>query len=107
LVTQVLKNEAGQIGCVVAFGTKHLKIMTRQPLDIIVQNYEHLSQFGLPMATRFDLDSLTALPWTTQFFGCWKGYRSPIIGRLTADYIMDYAFKMLRRGSVPAPKVIS
>lgn len=104
LVTQVRKNnETHAYACAVVFGTKHLKIMRRQYLDIIVQNHEDITAFGLGMATRFDLDSPVLLPWTSQFFGCWRGKRSPVIGSLTADYVKDYAFKMLRRGSVPSP----
>ena len=100
LVTQVLRNQdTGELACVLAFGTKHLKIMARQHLDIIVQNSSDIPRFGLGMATRFDLDSRVSLPWTSQFFGCWTGFATPIIGRLTEPYIRDYAFKMLARGS--------
>jgi hypothetical protein len=103
LVTRVLKADdaPGEYACEVVFGTKHLKIMQRQFLDVIVQNHEHMTDFGLAMATRFDLDSHATLPWTPQFFGCWRGKRSPVIGSLTSDYVKDYAFKMLRRLSVP------
>jgi hypothetical protein len=100
LVTRVLRDEEGSIGCTVVFGTKKLKIMTRQHLDIIVGKSEDISQFGLAMATRFDLDSPVDLPWTPDFFGCWTRKKSPVIGKLTVEYIKDFAFKMLRRGSV-------
>ncbi len=102
VVTRVQKdNRSDAYACTVIFGTKNLKIMQRQFLDIIVQNHEDITAFGLGMATRFDLDSPVTLPWTPQFFGCWSGKRSPVIGHLTEVYIKDYAFKMLRRGSVP------
>jgi hypothetical protein len=104
LVTQVRQNaDTGAHACVVVFGTTHLKVIQRQHLDIIVQNHEDVTAFGLAMPTRFDLDSPVLLPWIPQFFGCWRGRPSPIIGSLTADYVRDYAFKMLRRGSVPRP----
>jgi hypothetical protein len=80
-VTQVRKdNDSDAHACAVVFGTKNLKIMQRQFLDIIVQNHEDILAFGLAMATRFDLDHPVSLPWTPEFFGCWTGKRSPVIG---------------------------
>ena len=100
LVVQVLRGaKTGQIACRVAYGTKKLKIVQRGHLDLIVQNSEHLSQLGLGMATRFDLDLMAVLPWGTEFFGCWGGYPSPLIGSLTEVYIKEYAFLMMRRRS--------
>ena len=100
LVTQVLRGEqTGRFACRVAFGTKKLKIVQRSHLDLIIQNSEHLDQLGLGMATRFDLDLIAFLPWGVEFFDCWTGYRSPIIGSLTEDYIREYAFLMMRRES--------
>jgi hypothetical protein len=100
LVTKLLQNdETGEFACVVAFGTKHLKVMQRSHLDIIVQNAVDIPLMGLAMATRFDLDSALPLPWSAQFFGCWSGMHTPILGRLTQEYIKDYAYKMLARGS--------
>jgi hypothetical protein len=102
LVTQVQQNrETESYACAVVFGTKQLKLTRRGHLDIIIQNHEDIIAFGLGMATRFDLDSPVRLPWSTQFFGCWSGRRSPVIGHLTIEYVRDYAFKMLKRGSVP------
>ncbi|MEJ0093836.1 MAG: hypothetical protein WDN46_10445 [Methylocella sp.] len=77
-----------------------MKITQRFHLDIIVQNTSDIELVGLKMATRFDLDSITRLPWTPEFFGCWAGRAHPRIGALTEVYIRDYAFKMLARGSV-------
>lgn len=101
LVLTVLEDEkSGMFACEVAFGTKNLKLMQRQHLDLIIQNAAHLRQFGLYRATRFDLDQKVILPWTSEFFGCWDGYSTPVIGALTEDYLRDYAFLMLRRQSV-------
>ena len=86
--------------CEVAFGTKNLKLMQREQLDLVIQNASHIRQFGLERATRFDLDLIIALPWTAEFFGCWRGYTSPVIGSLTSEYIKEYAYQMLRRKSV-------
>ncbi len=66
---------------------------------MIVQSVSDLNRMGLPVATRFDLDSHVDLPWTPEFFGCWSGKSSLVIGRLTGDYLIEYAFKMLRRRS--------
>jgi hypothetical protein len=101
LVTQILQaEETGEIACAVMFGTTTLKIVKRSHLDVIIQNASHMQQCGLRKATRFDLDSVVALPWTPEFFGCWTGFAHPKIGALTECYIRDFAFKMLKRHSV-------
>lgn len=100
-MTAVSQNQSdGMFACQVAFGTKNLKLMQRQHVDLIVQNATSLRQFGLYRATRFDLDFVVVLPWTPEFFGCWDGYSTPVIGSLTEEYIKDYAYLMLRRKSV-------
>ena len=100
LVLDVLKGEtSGKIALRIAYGTKNLKIQQRKGIDIIIQNHGHLSEIGLPMATRFNLDSenIVILPWTDEFFGCWSGYSQPQIGRLLETYIKDYAYAMMTR----------
>lgn len=99
LVTTVLQNaESGQYACEVAFGTKHLKL-ERRHLDLIIQHAAHLNQFNLGMATRFDLDNLATLPWNDEFFGCWRGFSSPVLSSLTEDYVKEYAYIMMQRKS--------
>lgn len=100
LVIQVIEWEDGTKGCVVVFGTKHLKLAKRLHLDIIVGNSADIEQFGLSVATRFDLDSPVPLPWHPDAFGCWSGRSHPRIGTLSEKFIRDYAFKMLSRRSV-------
>lgn len=91
--------KSGAVACRLAYGTKNLKFVQRKDLDLIVQNAADLNAIGLPMATRFDLDekNLATLPWTTEFFGCWGGYRHPRIGALTLDYVKNYAYVMALR----------
>lgn len=101
LVMAVFQEQSSKaFACHVAFGTKNLKLLDRQHLDVIVQNAAHLRQFGLYIATRFDLDYTITLPWTEEYFGCWNGFRSPTIGKFTEDYIKDFAYLMMRRQSV-------
>ena len=98
LVLAVLQEEnTGAFACHVAFGTKNLKLLQRQHLDLVVQNFRDLDHLGLHRATRFDLDQKVTLPWTEEFFGCWEGQSTPVIGALTENYLRDYAFLMLRR----------
>jgi len=78
----------------VAIGTKNLKFPERQNIDLIVQNSRLISEFGLAMATRFDVEQWVILPWTTEFFGCWSNRTTPIIGRLSGDSLTDFAWKM-------------
>lgn len=100
LVKAVVEYEDGEKGCLVYFGTKHLKVFKRQGWDVIVQNAGDIAQFGLAMATRFDLDSEEPLPWHPDFFGCWRGKPTLRLGELSADYITEYLWAMNRRGSV-------
>jgi hypothetical protein len=86
--------------CRVAYGTKILKIIKRQAVDLIIQHQGDLDQIGLPRPTRFDLDRIVTLPWGEPFFGCWTGYPTPKIGSLTEKYIREYAFLMMKRQSV-------
>jgi hypothetical protein len=100
LVLAVFRGKtSGLILCRVAFGTKTLKTAQRRRLDVIIQNFEELKAIGLPTATRFDLDpgNLADLPWTPEFFGCWKGFKHPRIGALTEKYQKDYAYAMMLR----------
>jgi hypothetical protein len=103
LVVKVLRGKtSGKIYCNIAYGTKQLKITKRGKVDLIIQNANHISQLGLARATRFDLDCVaTELPWNEEFFGCWSGKSSPIVGALTENYIREYAYLMLRRGLAP------
>jgi hypothetical protein len=69
-------------------------------VDLIVQHTPHVHQMGLARPTRFDLDCVATVPWNEQFFGCWTGNTSPVIGTLTEDYIKEYAYLMMKRASV-------
>jgi len=98
MVIAVLQGKkSGHFACRVAYGTKKLKIVQRQHLDVIIQNAGHLRQFGLGRATRFDLDYVSSLPWLSDFFGCWSNYPTPVIGALTEIYIREFAYLMMRR----------
>jgi hypothetical protein len=98
LITQVLRGKkTGAFACRVAYGTKILKIIQRQTIDLIIQHPPDLAQIGLPRPTRFDLDRVILLTWEPPFFDCWKGYPSPKIGSLTEFYIREYAFLMMKR----------
>jgi hypothetical protein len=98
LVVAVLKGKrTGNFSLRVAYGTKILKIIKRQTIDLIIQNPQDV---GLPRPTRFDLDRVILLPWGPPFFGFWSGYATPKIGSLTETYIREYAFVMMKRASV-------
>ena len=100
LVLRVWQNaQEGLLACEVAFGTKNLKTWSRLDKDIIIQNYNDLDDCGLAVATRFDMDpsNRATLPWTTEFFGCWTGKRSPRIGALPTDYQKEVAFILMKQ----------
>lgn len=102
LVTAILQNQrTGERRVRVAYGTTVLKFPTRGHLDLYIQNAADLAFFGLGRATRFDMDFLATLPWSPEFFGCWTGNSSPVISRLTEDYIKQYAYVLMTRGFKP------
>jgi hypothetical protein len=87
----------GAYACKIIYGTKELKIIKRGAVDLIIQHTLHVKQLGLTRPTRFDLDCVATLPWNEDFFGCWPGYQSPVLGALTEEYIREYAFLMIKR----------
>lgn len=97
VITVFQGKRSGAFACRVAYGTKTLKIIKRQTVDLIIQQPDEV---GLPRPTRFDLDRILDLPWGLPFFGCWPGYSSPKIGALTEKFIREYAFIMIKRQSV-------
>lgn len=78
--------EAGTAEVEVAYGTTTLKLDTR-PYDLIISKAFEMDSCGLYRATRFDLDRLVWLPWTTDWFEIRHGYSSPTIGKLTDEAI--------------------
>ena len=103
LVTKVFQDdETGRYACEIAYGTKTLNAVARGDKDLIIQNYSHLDEMGLPVATRFNLDlnKRVVLEWNESNFKPWSGYKTPRIGQLTLHYQKDYAWMMGKRGGV-------
>lgn len=65
------------------YGTTKLKMHERRS-DFFVTNNAEMDACGLYRATRFDLDAIAWIPWAEEWFDILPGYKSPIIGRLTA-----------------------
>ena len=97
VLNQFKDKKSGNFYCDVAFGTSSLKLKNRQHVDLIIQKSSDLNMIGLPRATRFDLDKTCILPWHDDFFKCWRGYPSPLIGSLTETYVKEYAYCMMVR----------
>lgn len=103
LVTRVYEDvETGVFACEIVYGSKHHKIATRSDKDIIIQNFSHLDEMGLPLATRFDLgpENRVVLGWDEPDFRPWNGYRSPRLGHLLLHYQKEYAWLMAKQASV-------
>lgn len=103
LVTRVFTDDAtSEYACEVCFGTKHLKTLRRQHVDIIIQNSSDLDEIGLPMATRFDLDAENriVMEWHPDNFKPWTGFKTPKIGALTLEYQKEYAWLMAQRNAI-------
>ena len=104
VVLKILKaKSSGTIACEIAYGTSNLKLAQRSHRDFFVQNSADLDSFNLPMATRFDLDreNRVILPWTAEFFGCWRGYDHPRLSSLTVDYVRELAWLLARQTMPP------
>jgi hypothetical protein len=81
----------------VSYGTTKLKLGKRNKLDLIIQNATTMASFGLPMATRFDLDLSNVLPWCEEFFCAPEHAGGIVTGRLNMDDVTRYRAKLKRR----------
>lgn len=66
----------------ICFGTSNLKTDSR-PFDFFVTNMNEMNIAGLFQATRFDLDRILWMPWSTEFFRKPHAKPSPVIGHLS------------------------
>lgn len=67
----------------VIYGTSKPK-MQQRPHDFFVMNYQEMYEAGLHEATRFDLDRILWLPWSSDFFVPISAqYSSPVVGHLS------------------------
>lgn len=97
LVIETRHSEDGkEFSCRVAFGTSSLDHATRAKFDIILDDPADIANFGLAIATRFDLGDTALLEWTPKFFDCWRGYSTPIIGRISGEHYIDLGYKVSR-----------
>lgn len=104
VVLKVLRAKtSGAIACEVAYGTSNLKLAQRSHRDLFIQNAADLDLFGLPVATRFDLDrdNRVVLPWNDEFFGCWRGRDHPRLSSLTENYVRELAWLLARQTMPP------
>lgn len=90
LVRNAATRSNGTAEVEVVYGTTNLKLNTRK-FDFVVSKASEMDACGLYRATRFDLDKLLWLPWTTKWFEILPNYNSPIIGSLT-----EHGIKMLQ-----------
>lgn len=82
-----LPNNAGEVQLI--YGTTNVKSHQR-PHDFTITNMSEMNACGLYKATRFDLDTISWIPWSAEWFEILPGYSSPVIGRLT-----EHGIKML------------
>jgi hypothetical protein len=88
-----------EIALNIAYGTKNLKILTRQDKDLIIQNVSDLKAMGLPAATRFNIEKTQRinLLWGPENFACWPGRSHPRLGSLLKDYQKDLMWLAARQ----------
>lgn len=82
LVLETQAGSAGSFAVRVAYGTKALDRETRGKIDLIIDDPADIDACGLPLATRFDLENLATIPWQPPLCDCWRGFDTPIIGKL-------------------------
>lgn len=91
--------KTGNYAAEVYFGTKNLRKSATMGIDLIIMNNSDLDDLNLPVATRFDLaeKSCVLLPWSSQNFGCWHGFSTPILGSLNEGYRKELAYCRMNR----------
>ena len=81
----------------VTYGTS--KISRLHQLDLHIANNEEMAAAGLPQASGFRLARTIKLPWAAEYFTPRDGGKTPIIGHLAQQTIMQLeALKVMRRG---------
>lgn len=84
LVRNTAESADGILEVEVVYGSTNLKSLRRQN-DFYITKASEMDACGLYRATRFDLDNLAWLPWTTEWFATLPRYPSPIIGHLSEE----------------------
>jgi hypothetical protein len=64
---------------------------------MVIQNAVQLARLELPMATRFDLDTMNILPWCSEFFAVPGHAHSIVTGALDDEQIARFQSKLRRR----------
>ena len=96
LVLATLAGSGGDFAARVAYGTKSLDYTTRGGIDLIIDDHDDIDTCGLAVPTRFDLENVIVLPWTSPDFGCWYGYPTPKIGELPISQQVECAYRLNR-----------
>ena len=98
LVRNAATRPDGSAEVEVVYGTTNLKLDQRR-FDFVVSKAAEMDACGLYRATRFDLDKLIWLPWTTEWFEIRPDYNSPAIGSLTQHSVkmLQITIEMKRR----------
>lgn len=71
-----------------AYGTSNMKRdRDFARFHLTISNVLALNKFRLPQNTRFDLDQIVWLPWSSRYFAPRAGQNTPVIGKLDDDYL--------------------
>lgn len=96
-------NDSGVFFCRVAYGTTQ-QIDKAHDSDLVVGNMSMLNQLGLKRTTRFVLHSgrqMAILPWTSEFFRPWTGYKSPFLSCLPSDMQRVVGYDLSQLSDLP------
>ena len=82
----------GRIRCLVVYGSSNLNAgRHEEATDLVIQDQKTVRAVGLYKPTRFYISTARLVPlfWDETGFECWDGFRSPILGRLTPELVLE------------------
>ena len=95
--------DTGVYFCRIAYGTSS-HIDKSHPSDLVVGNLSALDRLGLKKPTRFLIHSgqqMAIMPWTSEFFRPWSGYKTPILSILPDDMQRYVGFTLSNLSNLP------
>lgn len=82
----------------VAYATSKINKPHRAGVSVTVSDAGQVSVCGLAVPTRIDLDTQATIPWDEEYCGCWRGFSSPILGKLPTGLQVECAYTLAKLG---------
>lgn len=97
-------DQTRMIFCRVAYGSSK-NLDRARDTDLVIGNMSFLNTLGLKYPTRFAIHSgaqMAILPWISEFFHPWTGYRTPVLSRLDDDMQRVVGYTLSQLTDLPA-----